>query len=331
MNQKGKAKSDSLDDIEDKKIIIYEGKQVKEQNQNENPITTQFDTGLSGTKIPKKLTNSEKEQIKKKLSQHFLFKDKSPDTIDSLINKIEIIKIQPNTNIYKEGEKGDYFYLIKQGLIQITSNQMNGKRFYKAGDTFGELALLERKKRTETATSMEDSLLYELDGKIFREIVNSINKQELEDRLKFIQLVPIFESMDNIKLNSIATSMYNCTFDIGQNIFKEGDIGDSLFIIKNGEVDCEKDNKVIRVLKSRDIFGEYAVLFDIPRSLNCCAKTKVNCFQISNTQLIETLGKNYKVIILKSIIKQAFKSSKHLSLFSSEYYLDIVIYFFALC
>ena len=322
MNKKGKAKSDSLDDIEDKKIIIYEGKQLKEQNQNENPITTQFDTGLSGTKVPKKLTNSEKEQIKKKLSQHFLFKDKSPDTIDSLINKIEIIKIQPNTNIYKEGEKGDYFYLIKQGLIQITSNQMNGKRFYKAGDTFGELALLERKKRTETASTIDYCLLYVLDGKIFREIVNTINKQELEDRLKFIELVPIFESMENIKLNSIASSMYNCTFDIGQNIFKEGDIGDSLFIIKNGEVDCEKDNKVIRVLKSRDIFGEYAVLFDIPRSLSCCAKTKVNCFQISNTQLIETLGKDYKYIILKSIIKQAFKSSKHLSLFAGESYLE---------
>ena len=322
MNQKGKAKSDSLDDIEDKKIIIYEGKQVKEQNQNENPIITQFDTGLSGTKIPKKLTNSEKEQIKKKLSQHFLFKDKSPDTIDSLINKIEIIKIQPNTNIYKEGEKGDYFYLIKQGLIQITSNQMNGKRFYKAGDTFGELALLERKKRTETASTIDYCLLYVLDGKIFREIVNTINKQELEDRLKFIELVPIFESMENVKLNSIASSMYNCTFDIGQNIFKEGDIGDSLFIIKNGEVDCEKDNKVIRVLKSRDIFGEYAVLFDIPRSLSCCAKTKVNCFQISNTQLIETLGKDYKYIILKSIIKQAFKFSKHLSLFAGESYLE---------
>ena len=284
---------------------------------------TQFETNLSrGTKISKKLTNNEKEKVKKNLSQHFLFKDKSPDIINFLVNKIELIKFPPNSNVYKEGEKGDFFYLIKQGLIQISSEKMKEKKFFKAGDTFGELALLERKKRTETATSMEDSLLYELDGKIFREIVNSINKQELEDRLKFIQLVPIFESMDNIKLNSIATSMYNCTFDIGQNIFKEGDFGDSLFIIKKGEVDCEKNNQVIRVLKSRDIFGEYAVLFDIPRSLNCCAKTKVNCFQISNTQLIETLGKDYKVIILKSIIKQAFKSSKHLSLFSSESYLD---------
>ena len=314
---------------ENKKIIIYEGKSKEENNNNNKEIesskiiSTQLDTGLSpGTKLGKKLTNSEKEQIKKTLSQHFLFKDKSPDTIDLLVNKIEIIKIPPNTNIYKEGEKGDYFYLIKQGLIQITSEKMQGKRFYKAGDTFGELALLERKKRAETASTVDYCLLYELDGKIFRDVVNTINKQELEDRLKFIELVPIFESMENVKLNSIASSMYKCTFDIGQNIFKEGDIGDSLFIIKFGEVDCEKNNKVIRVLKSRDIFGEYAVLFDIPRSLSCCAKTKVTCFQISNTQLVETLGKDYKYIILKSIIKQAFKSSKHLCLFASETYLE---------
>ena len=231
----GKSRNDNDENIdnppldeENKKIIIYEGKAKEENNNNKEIesskiISTQFDTGLSpGIKLGKKLSPSEKEQIKKTLSQHFLFKDKSPDTIDLLVNKIEIIKTPPNINIYKEGETGDYFYLIKQGLIQITSEKMEGKRFYKAGDTFGELALLERKKRTETALTVEYCLLYELDGKIFREVVNTINKQELEDRLKFIELVPIFESMENVKLNSIASSMYKCTFDIGQNIFKEG-------------------------------------------------------------------------------------------------------------
>ena len=71
---------------------------------------TQFETNLSrGTKISKKLTNNEKEKVKKNLSQHFLFKDKSPDIINFLVNKIELIKFLPNSNVYKEGEKGDFF------------------------------------------------------------------------------------------------------------------------------------------------------------------------------------------------------------------------------
>ena len=42
--------------------------------------------------------------------------------------------------------------------------------------------------------------------------------------------------MDSIQLNSLASSMYACIFEIQQNIFNEGDIDDWLCIIKEGEV-----------------------------------------------------------------------------------------------
>jgi signal-transduction protein with cAMP-binding, CBS, and nucleotidyltransferase domain len=128
--------------------------------------------------------------------------------------------------------------------------------------------------------------------------------------------------MDSIQLNSLASSMYACTFEIQQNIFNEGDIDDCLYIIKEGEVQCEKDNKVIRILKSRDFFGEYAILFDIPRSLSCFALTKVSCFKIPNSLLNETLGKNYKTIILKNIMKEAFRNSIYFKFFQSSVYID---------
>ena len=98
---------------------------------------------------------------------------------------------------------------------------------YGPGDAFGELALLERKKRTETVKTIEPTILYELDGKTFRDIVKTINKNELIERLKFISLVPIFSSLESIQLNSLASSMFKMTFDEGQYVFYEKDVGDS--------------------------------------------------------------------------------------------------------
>ena len=238
------------------------------------------------------------------------------------MEKLELIKVPPNKILYNEGEKGDKFYLIKSGSVEIITSKKKGKKIYKKGETFGELALLESKKRNETVKTLEQCFLYELDGKIFRKVVKNINHHELKDRLKFIELVPILNTMDSIQLNSLASSMYACIFEIQQNIFNEGDIDDCLYIIKEGEVQCEKDNKVIRILKSRDFFGEYAILFDIPRSLSCFALTKVSCFKIPNSLLNETLGKNYKTIILKNIMKEAFRNSIYFKFFQSSVYID---------
>ena len=184
------------------------------------------------------------------------------------------------------------------------------------------MALLEMKKRTETVRTLELTILYELDGKTFRDIVKSINKIELNDRLKFISLVPIFSSLENIQLNSLASSMFKCTFDSGEYVFYEGDIGDSVYIIKDGEIECEKNKEIIRILKSGEYFGEYAILFDIPRTLSCKAKNKVSVFKITNSLLEETFGSEYKDLLLKSITKEAFIHSHNLNIFSEDCYIE---------
>ena len=67
-----------------------------------------------------------------------------------------------------------------------------GTKILSAKDTFGELALIESKKRTATVKSIDECYLYSLNGKLFREIVTKMNESELKARLTFIKIVPIF-------------------------------------------------------------------------------------------------------------------------------------------
>ena len=270
-----------------------------------------------------KLSNIEKDFIRQVLCQHFLFKETTNRIITSLINSMEIEKLQPNQVLYDETSIGDKFYIVKEGTLEETIKNLESPKIYREGDTFGELALLEKRKREGKIISKDNSIIYSLKGQIFRNIVEKMNKEEQKERLEFLSIVPIFHSINRNQLNNIILNMYTCSFDQGQLIFKEGETGYSFYIIKTGSVNCESESGGIkRTLQTKDYFGEYAVLFDMPRSLNVRAKTKVISYKISSALLEESLGHDYRNIILKSILREALINSKYLSLLGSNYYIN---------
>ena len=76
------------------------------------------------------------------LLNHFLFKDKSEEIINNIMEKIEIKPYPINSEI----ESIDSFYIIKEGKIEL-SNNMGVKNIYNQDETFGEIALIEKKKK----------------------------------------------------------------------------------------------------------------------------------------------------------------------------------------
>ncbi|QEG43069.1 FAD-dependent oxidoreductase [Roseimaritima ulvae] len=69
-------------------------------------------------------------------------------------------------------------------------------------------------------------------------------------------------------------------FEAGEIIFRQGDLGDALYIILNGEVDViiesEDTSHVVAVLTAGDYFGELALLNDHHRSATIQCKTPVD-------------------------------------------------------
>ena len=261
------------------------------------------------------LNEIDKMLVKKILSEHFLFKDKSIEIIDNIIEKIEIKKYTINTEI----ENIDSFYIIKEGSIELL-NYMGIKHNYHSDETFGEITLIENKKNNIKVKILEDSILFALKGEIFREIIQKINVSELKERLLFLSYVPIFKSLNPIELNNVASFMYKCEFNINQKIISEGDFAESLFIIKEGSVACSKNETIIRNLKDKDYFGENALLFNEKRSLSVIATSKTSCYQISKGMIIQSLGEDYRTTILKGIVKDSLKNSKYLKLFENEFF-----------
>ncbi|NNM79438.1 MAG: cyclic nucleotide-binding domain-containing protein [Gallionella sp.] len=85
--------------------------------------------------------------------------------IGELLQRIEAIAVWAGDTIIREGDEGDYYYLIDTGRAQVT-RRVGGVDLVladlKAGDVFGEEALISEAKRNATVTMQSNGVLLRL-------------------------------------------------------------------------------------------------------------------------------------------------------------------------
>ncbi len=59
----------------------------------------------------------------------------------------------------------------------------------------------------------------------------------------------------------------------GEVVFAQSDKGDKMYVIRSGEVEIERDGKVVEKLTDGGIFGEMALIDGSPRAATARAKT----------------------------------------------------------
>ena len=97
-----------------------------------------------------------------------------PANIGKLLNCIEAIAVWDKDVIIREGEDGDYYYLIESGRAQVT-RLVGGANLVladiKSGDVFGEEALISDSKRNATVTMKSNGVLLRLKKEDFLELM----------------------------------------------------------------------------------------------------------------------------------------------------------------
>ena len=91
----------------------------------------------------------------------------------------------------------------------------------------------------------------------------------------------------------------------GEYIFKEGDIGEEMFIIHSGTVKITKrtdeGEKTLVSLTAGDFFGEMAVIDNGPRSASAVASDDATCIVLNEELFEQQMQRNAKIV--KKILK----------------------------
>lgn len=107
-----------------------------------------------------------------------VFAPLAPQEIRNLLGSMEVKEYGAGEAIIREGEKGDAFYILRTGSAQVIKESDGGKvlNHLKAGDSFGELALLTGQTRAASIVTKEQSSAFRLEKSAFDKIVASSPK-----------------------------------------------------------------------------------------------------------------------------------------------------------
>lgn len=244
--------------------------------------------------------------------------------------------------IFRQGQEGDHLYIIQSGAVEITRVLGGGaplKAILTTGDFFGEIALVDQRPRSATATALDDTRLLALGREsVLRravsdpDLIANLGKtmcRRLEDYTQALrekvrsdaglrqalagrgeppqaapdlpQALPPAPSMLGLNISSQQV-------DAGQVLCREGDPGESLFIISQGEVEITQEAGgepyVLARLGAGDFFGEMALFTGRPRTATATARTACSLAQVTRQDFWQYLQRepHLGLVILQTLI-----------------------------
>ena len=269
--------------------------------------------------------SSDEENISKILKSYYYFQDQTQDTINLILTEILYISIPKDINIYDLNDLSNYYYIIKKGKINIIKNKDNKrksrttieknnfdnkinieiiensvkiKKTLGPWDSFSDISFLYGKKREEVAITEENSELYLIDCESCRELLKRNNEIILKEKYDFLNNISIFEPLDKISKYNVAQKLKKREFESNVKIITRGEVGDKLYIIKEGIVSCRIGVKEIRKLSNNEYFGENTLLIEQKRGADIITLQKCICYELSKNDLKEALSDDFIEIIL---------------------------------
>lgn len=109
------------------------------------------------------------------------------------------------------------------------------------------------------------------------------------DRLLFVRGVPLFAELRDDFLIRLATVMDELTFAPAQTIFRQGEKGQSLYILVSGRVKVHIGDRTLVELSQGSCFGEMSVFDAEPRSASITTLERCECLLLTQQQLYEAV------------------------------------------
>ncbi|MBK7108178.1 MAG: cyclic nucleotide-binding domain-containing protein [Chitinophagales bacterium] len=130
---------------------------------------------------------------------------------------------------------------------------------------------------------------------------NSKGKLLLLEKVLILKATNVFSQTPENILADVVSLLEEIEFEENTEIFKEGDIGDAMYIIHRGNVRITKGKVILAILKENDVFGELSLLDAETRSASAFANTDCTIFKIEQQAFYELIESRPEII--RGIVK----------------------------
>jgi HlyB family type I secretion system ABC transporter len=179
--------------------------------------------------------------------------------------------------IVREGEEADAYFVLKSGRARVLKRGDHGEEVplgtLAAGDSFGELALVERISRTATVRASSAVELVKLDRGVFEALLRTNDAvreaAELATRhhrlLYFLRLNSAFAELPDKGMARLLEGLRPTAVEAGGIVFCEEAPPGSMYLVADGRLVARRGGDPIDYYRRGDFFGERSLLLREPR------------------------------------------------------------------
>jgi CRP-like cAMP-binding protein len=206
--------------------------------------------------------------------------------LEALAGRTEQMSVPAGSDIVRQGEEGDLFYILKSGAADVLVDGFNVGSVAPGG-FFGERALLRNVPRMATVRSSEPVELLVLPRADFvtaltgqadagtgpsdehaYEAASDLTRRQ---RVEVLSRVSLLSHLDVSSLRQLADQSNVEHWPQGAAIIHQGEQGDRFFVMLDGKAHVSTGDGAVSELCAGDQFGEIALLHGVPRRADVIA------------------------------------------------------------
>ncbi|UYV74196.1 PRKAR2B [Cordylochernes scorpioides] len=185
------------------------------------------------------------------------------EQIQEVIDAMFLKEVEDGDVIIRQGDDGDYFYVIEDGVydIYVKNDGEPEKRVgsYMNTGSFGELALMYNMPRAATIKAASHGSLWVMDRQTFRKIVLKSAFKKRKEYEKLLENVPMLKHLKHYERMNLCDALMPMSFEPNQIIIRQGDEAEGMYFVEEGTVrvtmHSETDSNEVEM--SRLTKGEY--------------------------------------------------------------------------
>ena len=266
------------------------------------------------------VTNYDRRKLFQELRNLPLFGTLGHSMVEHIVGQGKVVKYKPGHRIIIQGDVGVELFVLLDGVLQVRNkffNLISTLGDIKPVSIFGEIALIEKTRRTAEVLAKKDSLVFKVDANFLKNLMASHPEVEEIDFFKnaiimdqFFHSSPMFKRLSKSSISLLKEKGKVAWYKANEIIFEQQHLGDRFYLIIRGSVSIYANDQAVSKIKQGGFFGEISLIANIPRIVSVKALDNVMLLSIDRETFWAMLSENLELAILIEFFgKMRFKES----------------------
>ncbi len=220
-----------------------------------------------------------------------------------LILESNILQPAAGDIIFKRNDYSTTFFFIVEGELDVLIDEDKAPDArLKAGQFFGEMALVSGRRRAGTVRAITPCVLIETPRRVMQKLIESVQSVRRvlnEVAIKWVVHMCIGLSLSEDELNDVASHAILKSYAAGEVLFHEGDEADGLYLIQSGSVTVSRmiggKEVVLFYVAAGNYVGEMSLVSGEPRYATVQAAVATEAVFIDAGRMSDIIARNPEI------------------------------------